>query len=765
MLLEQREWLRVTLASIGDAIITTDSSGQVTFLNPVAESLTGWTLADASGRPLTDVFNIVNEETRQPVESPTVRALREGVIVGLANHTLLIARDGTERPIDDSAATIRNANGEVAGVVLVFRDITQRRQQEKLTKDALEYAENILATMREPFLVLDKSLRIVSANHSFYTTFQVTPDETQGRFIYDLGNGQRNIPRLRSLLEEVLPQNHSFDDFHVSHDFPAIGPKHMLLNARRIRKPGNHSELILLAIEDITDRRQIQERLNVSEVRFRRLFEAAKDGILILDTEQGKITAANPFMAELLGYSQQEFVGKELWQIGLLKDVDASRVMVRELQERGYVRYEHLPLATTAGRHVEVEVIANVYQEDHAPVIQCNVRDISARRQLENKVLEQGKSLADLHRRKDEFLAMLSHELRNPLASIRVGLHLLGLQRDGTETQKEAQGIIERQVTKLARLVDDLLEISRITTGRIHLREERVDFRGIIHHAVDANQLSANQKGHSIAKSLPAEPIWIYADPLRLEQVVVNLLNNSSKYTDRGGKIWIKLIQEGNEATLSVRDNGIGIAPDVLPRIFDFFTQADTSLDRSQGGLGIGLALVHAIVTMHRGRVEAHSTLGQGSEFTVRLPVLRSAHPATDRPAEIASPPARALKVLVVDDNLDFANGLASLLRSLGHDARLANDGASAMQAALEFLPEVVLLDIGLPVIDGYDVAKWLRQAPALQDAVLVAVTGYGQASDQQRSREAGFDHHLVKPVDFSRVESILFAVAEKPQA
>ena len=322
--------------------------------------------------------------------------------------------------------------------------------------------------------------------------------------------------------------------------------------------------------------------------------------------------------------------------------------------------------------------------------------------------------------------------------------------------------MIERQVSQLARLVDDLLEVSRISTGRIHLQEERVDLRGSVQRAVDATNPQCGQKGQSVAKSLPDAPIWIYADPMRIEQVVVNLLNNACKYTDRGGHIWIGLEQKGDEAVLRVRDSGIGIAPDLLPRIFDLFTQADKSLDRSQGGLGIGLSLVKSLVTMHRGRVDAVSTVGQGSEFIVKLPVMLSPQVPVPVFAENIVTPANPLKVLVVDDNTDAAKGVAMLLRASGHIVKVAHDGADAMQAALEFVPQVVLLDIGLPVVNGYEVAKWIRHEPALKNLVLVALTGYGQESDRQRTQEAGFDHHLVKPVEFAKVETILAAVAQK---
>ena len=435
----QPEWCRVTLASIGDAVITTDTEGRVTFLNPVAESLTGWTLEEAAGQPLDSVFRIINEETRQPVESPTVRALRDGVVVGLANHSLLIAKDGTERPIDDSAAPIRNDKGEVAGVVLVFRDISERRRQEQQVQDALTYADNIIATLREPFVVLDKTLRVQTANRAFYQTFHAEKEETEGRFIYDLGNGQWNIPRLRTLLEGVLSNSHPVHDFDVEHDFPAIGKKIMLLNARRFESVDSQPDLILLAIEDITERKQAEVAVQTSEVRYRRLFETAKDGILILDANTRKIIDANPFMTELLGYSHDEFLGKELWEIGLFGDKQASQAAYQELQENGYIRYDHLPLETKDGERAEVEFVSNVYQVDHRPIAQCNIRDISERSRLERQTQEQAEALADLHRRKDEFLAMLSHELRNPLAPIFNAVHLLRLQKDENRLQQQAR--------------------------------------------------------------------------------------------------------------------------------------------------------------------------------------------------------------------------------------------------------------------------------------------------------------------------------------
>jgi PAS domain S-box-containing protein len=760
----QPEWCRVTLASIGDAVITTDTEGRVTFLNPVAGSLTGWTLAEAASQPLDSVFRIISEESRQPVESPTVRALRAGVVVRPANHSLLIAKDGTERPIEDSAAPIRNDQGEVAGVVLVFRDIRQRRRQEQHVRDALTYADNIIATMREPFVVLDKSLRVKTANRSFYRNFHVSPEETEGRFLYDLGDGQWNIPRLLTLLEEVLSNSRPIHDCEVEHDFPAIGKKIMLLNASRFESVNSQPNLILLAIEDITERKLAEVAMQTSEVRYRRLFQTAKDGILILDANTLKIIDANPFMTELLEYTYDEFLGKELWEIGLFGDKQASQAAYRELQEKGYIRYDHLPLETKHGKRAEVEFVSNVYQVDHRPIAQCNIRDISERSRLERQTKDQAEQLSDLHRRKDEFLAMLSHELRNPLAPILNAVHLLQLQKNENPLQQQARAIIERQVTQLTRLVDDLMEVSRITTGRVQLRHDRVVVSGIVERAVETTRPVMDQRRHELTVSLPPLPIWLNADAARLEQVVVNLLTNAAKFTDEGGHIRLTVQQEGDECVLQLRDTGVGIAPELLPHIFDLFTQAERSLDRSQGGLGIGLALVRRLVEMHQGKVEVYSALGHGSEFVVRLPAVQPPVPQPpSTPEETAEPTGPSLRVLVVDDNVDTAQTLALLLKTSGHDVRTAYTGPAALEAALDYRPNVVLLDIGLPGMDGYAVAKRMRQEPVFHDIVLVALTGYGQETDRLRSQEAGFDHHLVKPADFDNVQRILATVAELP--
>jgi CheY-like chemotaxis protein/two-component sensor histidine kinase len=315
----------------------------------------------------------------------------------------------------------------------------------------------------------------------------------------------------------------------------------------------------------------------------------------------------------------------------------------------------------------------------------------------------------------------------------------------------------------MTHLVDDLMEVSRITTGRVRLRLDRVIVSGIVERAVEAARPLMNQRRHELTILLPPQPISLYADASRLEQVIVNLLTNAAKYTDDGGHIWLTVQEEGEDCVLRVRDTGVGITPELLPRIFDLFTQAERSLDRSQGGLGIGLALVQRLVELHGGKVEAHSSLGHGSEFVVRLPmVLTPALQLPSTPDGTVEPTGPSLRVLVVDDNVDAADSLAMLLKAAGHHVQMAHDGPTALEAALHHRPKVVLLDIGLPGLDGYEVARRLRQQAVFQNVVLVATTGYGQEADRERSREAGFDHHLVKPIDFGKVEQILATVSEK---
>ena len=508
------------------------------------------------------------------------------------------------------------------------------------------------------------------------------------------------------------------------------------------------------------------QELKESEERYRSLFNSIDEGFCVIEMyfdSDGKpadfrFLEANPAFEKQSGLSGA--VGK------------CVREILPQLETHWYETYGRVALTGESIRFIDearaldgrwFDVYAFRLGAPECRRVAILFSDISERRRLQEKTREQADSLADLNRHKDQFLAMLSHELRNPLAAIQYAVQALRLQPNKDPIQAEAQETLDRQVSQLTRLVDDLLDVSRITTGRIQLKLESLDLRDVVHRAVETCRPKADQKGQRLTESSADQAMWVEGDAVRLEQVFVNLLDNANKYTDREGLIAVTLQKEGDEAVLRVRDNGVGIAAEVLPKVFELFMQADQALDRAQGGLGVGLALVQLLVTMHEGRVDARSEVGQGSEFIIRLPVCPSPRKRTDDRNKTAQPPTDALRVLVVEDNLDVARSIARLLRVSGYDVRVVHNGASTMTAALEFMPNAVLLDIGLPDVDGLQLAKWIRQEPALRNVLLVALTGYGLESDKQRVREAGIDHHLVKPVSFEKVNSILATATRKP--
>jgi CheY-like chemotaxis protein/nitrogen-specific signal transduction histidine kinase len=378
--------------------------------------------------------------------------------------------------------------------------------------------------------------------------------------------------------------------------------------------------------------------------------------------------------------------------------------------------------------------------------------DITKRRTAEE-------ALKEANRRKDDFLAILAHELRNPLAPIRNAAQLLRMRDLAESQQRNARDIIDRQVQQMVRLIDELLDISRITRGKLQLRKERIDLASAIHSAVEAAGPGIDMQAHELNVALPRETIYLDGDPIRLAQVFSNLLNNAAKYTEKGGRIWLTVERQGGEAVVSVRDTGIGISADHLPRLFEMFSQVAPALERSHGGLGIGLALVRGLVELHGGSVEAQSSgLRRGSEFTVRLPILETPMNLRkdangDNEKSRVTPKCR---ILVADDLRDSVDSLALMLRHAGHDIQTAYDGLEAVQAAATFQPDLVLLDIGMPKMNGYEAARYIRQQSWGTRILLVALTGWGQEEDKRRAFEAGFDHHLTKPVEASVLENLI---------
>lgn len=437
-------------------------------------------------------------------------------------------------------------------------------------------------------------------------------------------------------------------------------------------------------------------------------------------------------------------------------------------QAAGFRAVHCTPIATRQGEMIGV--LCTHFHRPHRPAErELRLSDLCARQAadfIENARLYARLREADL--RKDEFLATLAHELRNPLAPISNSLHLLRLSRDLDPAVSRVREIMERQVSHLVRLVDDLLEVSRITRGKIELRKETVELAGIIDGAVETTRPLIESSAHQLAIAVPPEPITISADPLRLMQVVANLLTNAAKYTDRGGQIWLAARREGDEAVISVRDTGLGIPHEMLGHVFDMFSQVDRTLNRSQGGLGIGLTLAKSFVQMHGGSIEAHSDgPGQGSEFVVRIPVLRETpRPRLETPAApfvLAALPPRS--VLVVDDEPSSAFTLGKLLELMGQRVKTAQDGVAALAEIKANRPDVVISDIAMPHMDGFQLAKRVREIPEFNGVTLVALTGYGQESDRRQAQEAGFNFHLVKPVGLAALQELLTCLPASPAA
>jgi signal transduction histidine kinase/ActR/RegA family two-component response regulator len=397
------------------------------------------------------------------------------------------------------------------------------------------------------------------------------------------------------------------------------------------------------------------------------------------------------------------------------------------------------------------------YQEANALLKQLNET-------LEQRVEERSAALREADRRKDEFLATLAHELRNPLAPVMNSLELMKGAGGDVELMEQSRATVERQIGQMVRLIDDLLDVNRITRNKLELKLERVELASIVSHAVDSCRPLYERAGHLLDVASPPEPIYLNADPVRLAQVVVNLLTNSCKYTEPGGRVWLSAVRQGSEVALTVRDTGVGIPQEMLTKVFDLFTQVDRSLERTAGGLGIGLSLVKRLVEMHGGAVTAHSEgQDQGSEFVVRLPILiERVEPEPSSDSSSGRPlPTSTRKILVVDDNRDSAHTLALLLKRTGNQTRTAHDGAEAVEAAAEYGPDVILLDIGLPKMNGYEACRAIRELPGGKEIAIVALTGWGQEEDRRKSDEAGFDGHLVKPVALADLMKLLASLTQ----
>jgi PAS domain S-box-containing protein len=508
---------------------------------------------------------------------------------------------------------------------------------------------------------------------------------------------------------------------------------------------------------DLTERRKQEQQLRESEERFRLLVEGVKDYAIFMLDPEGRIMSWNAGAEKIKGYAAHEIIGQH-FSVFYPLEVVVSGWPEHELEvakTRGQFEDEGWRVRKDRSMFWANVVISALYDnEGRLRGFSKVTRDMTERKRVE--ALEHGRQ------QMNEFLAMLAHELRNPLAPIRNAVHIMSIKQADAAATQWCRGVIDRQVSQLTRLVDDLLDITRITSGKIVLHKERLNLNAAVQRAVESTRPLIEARRHTLTLALADPPIEVDGDMVRLSQAILNLLNNAAKYTPERGAIWCTVSRDNGSAVLSVRDNGVGIGRDLLPKVFELFVQGDSSLDRSEGGLGVGLTLVDRLVRLHGGSVHALSGgPGLGSEFVVRLPALApsEAQRPLGRIQMIQPDDAQAgRRVLIVEDNRDSAETLALAVRSWGHQAQLAHDGVSALVVSKEFRPDVVLIDVGLPKMNGYELARQLRKLPGFNSVLLVAVTGYGAEEDRERSHEAGIDHHFAKPVDLDLVQKLLCA-------
>lgn len=526
-----------------------------------------------------------------------------------------------------------------------------------------------------------------------------------------------------------------------------------ILRMRPYRTQDNRIDGAVLVLIDVDAIKHQQETLR----RQNALLDQVSEAIFMWQLEGG-IVYWNRGAQETYGFTPEQALGRKPYE--LLATFPSSDTFLEALQRHGQWTGE---LTHTRRDGVQVVVESRMLQEHEtdgsALVFEVN-HPITERKQMEHDLRAQAGALIAADRAKDEFLAVLAHELRNPLSPLTSALEIARNPAAPPAVLERAWQIMSHQVQNMARLVDDLLDVSRMSQGRIQLRKELVDVTGLVQQAIDSNRQPIDSRGQELSLATPGTPVLAEVDPLRVEQVVSNLLSNASKFTPRDGHIWIT-VDDGadgaDQITIRVRDDGIGISPAALPRLFDLFMQEDSSIDRGTGGLGIGLTLVRHLVELHGGRVDAHSAgTGQGSEFVVRIPtVVGHARGFAMAPAEKPEPSSVSRRVLVTDDSWDGAEALALMLRLVGHDVRIAHSGPEALEIAAAFRPDVIFLDIGMPQMDGFETARRLRRMPTLDTTVLVALTGYGQESDRLQALEAGFDDFLVKPPNPAAVRTL----------
>jgi PAS domain S-box-containing protein len=762
---QQREWFEVTLASIGDAVITTDIKARITYLNPVAESMTGWSSSQAKGEPLERVFRIVNEYTQATVENPIGKVLETERVIGLANHTALIDKSGRVVPIEDSAAPIRDVHGKLAG------DVSDRRRAEIALRASQVRLRATFDQAAVGIVVADLNSHFVEANQRFCDLLAYSSEELHRLTfaqITDPADLAETHAQTRALLTGQVPHC-AFETRYIRKDGSKIWGRTTLTP---LSDTSAETQRFIAIIEDITDRKRAEQALSDAQAQayeIRRNLAAiveSSDDAIISKTLDGIISTWNDGAEQMFGHTAEEVIGKPITVLFPPEYIDEEAAIQERLRRGERVDHFETVRMRKDGRLLNVSLTVSPIKDADGTVIGASkiARDITQRKLAEEALREEivvrqraETSLREADRRKDEFLATLAHELRNPLAPIRQAA-LIFKAPTATEAQKRwSSDVISRQVQHMSLLLEDLLDISRITRGTLGLRTETVRLDEIVQAAIEPARPIIDSKRHDFSVELPAEPVHFIADPLRLAQVLSNLLTNAAKYTDPEGTLRLRAACTENTLAISVIDNGIGLLPEATTSVFAMFWQVASSHDHSEGGLGIGLALAKGLVELHGGTIEAKSAgIGCGSEFIVRLPLRKATVSSQNRVIDSSCAQAVRRKVLIADDNGDAGESLAMLLRMDGHEVTVVRDGHEALAAWPTFLPEVALLDIGMPSMSGYEVARRVRQSDRGRAVLLIAATGWGQTRDKAEALAAGFDHHFTKPVDPDRLRELL---------
>ncbi len=710
------------------------------------------------GRSVFELFGELSLDSRENLESilygllESVDANREPrKLTEIRTRSVLTTSTNAsveDRFWDFTLFPVLENSGTVSGVILEARDVTERARLSKNHR-----ASEILESITDAFFAVGRDWRFTYVNRQAENILDRRPGELLGRVIWDEFPGLIGSEFERaSLLAQydgvsstVTAYYEDHDRWYEVHTYPS-------------------SEGISIYFQDASERKRAEldlEKLTADSENQKRVYEVAlsntPDLVYVFDLDH-RFSYANEALLAMWGRTRAEAIGKNCLELGYepwhaaMHDEEIETVVRTRKSIRGEV-----PFTGTNGRRIYEYIFVPVIGPDGQVVaVAGTTRDVTDRQQAEQAIRDQAEQLKQNDRRKDEFLAMLAHELRNPLSAVSNAVAVLRMA-DDPDNVSFAKEVIERQVRQLARLIDDLLDVSRITSGKIRLRRELIDAGTVLRQAIAAVRPLLDERTHHLHVDFQDGTLPIKADATRIEQIVVNLLTNAAKFTPNGGQIRLSAERVENEVVIEICDNGIGIPTEKLPEMFQLFAQGERSIARSEGGLGLGLTIVQKLAEMHGGWVSASSAgLNQGSTFTIHLPIALNEPREKLQLATSPAMPRGGSLILVVDDNEDTAKGMARLLKLLGNQVEIANDGPSAIEAARQFRPDYILLDIGLPGMDGYQVAATLREESCCRNSRIIAITGYGQSEDRRRSAAAGFDHHLVKPVDFDSLVTLI---------